>query len=74
MRDHDECAVLAELGQRLIDQLLAFDVDLARGFVQNQDFRIAEKRPGQRNALALAAAQPLTRLADTRRILFREAS
>ena len=65
---------LAEVGQRVVDQPLAFDVDLAGGLVQNQDFGVAQKRPGQGDPLPLAAAEPLAVGADDRLIAVWEAA
>ena len=66
VRDHDQRAVAAKLGERVVDQPLAVDVDLAGRFVEDQEFRVPQKRAGQGDPLPLAAAQPLAVRADDR--------
>ena len=44
--------------QHLLDRLLALQVDLAGGLVEDQDGRVAEDRPGQGDSLPLAAGEP----------------
>ena len=49
--------------QRVVDRLLGAGVDGAGGVVQDEDRRVGQDRPGQRDPLALAAGQrqpPLT--------------
>ena len=55
-----------ELLQHLVDQLLALQVDLAGGFVEDQDRRVAEDRPGQGDPLPLAAGEAAAHRADDR--------
>ena len=66
VRDHERGAVAGEFFEHLEDELLAFDVDLAGGFVEQQDFGIAEDRAGERDALPLAAGEAAAAGADER--------
>ena len=50
-------AALAEFFQRILHQPLAFVVQRAGGFVQNQDGRIFQEHPGNGDALLLPAGQ-----------------
>ena len=63
MIDHRR-AVANELLQHLVNELFAFQVDLAGGLVQDQDGRIAQDGPRQRDSLPLSARQPTASLAD----------
>ena len=63
MCNHDVGASAHEALQRILDQELAFAVERAGGFVEDQNARIAEERARDRDALALAAGKfrtPLT--------------
>ena len=53
-----------KLFEHFEDELFAFDIDLARGFVEEQDFRVAENGAGKRDALALAAGEAAAAGAD----------
>jgi len=44
-----------------LDLLLGFGIDRTRGLVEDEDSRIAEKRPGNADALPLAAREPAPR-------------
>ena len=55
--DDDRGPVARELFQHFVDQLLALQIDLAGSFVQDQDRRIAQDGPGQRDPLALATGE-----------------
>ena len=66
VRDHDHRPAAADFGQRVVDQAFAIDVDLARGFVENQNFGISQDGAGQGDPLPLAAAQALAVRADDR--------
>ena len=55
--DDDRGPVTRKLFQHLVDQLLALQIDLAGRFVQDQNRRIAQDGPGQRDALALSAGE-----------------
>ena len=48
--------------QHALNQLLALQVHLAGGLVEDQDRRIAEDRPGQGNPLPLPAREPAPQL------------
>jgi hypothetical protein len=50
--------------EHAMNHLLAFEIDLARGLVENQNCRIAQDGPSQRDALALAAGKFAAALAD----------
>ena len=52
------------------NELLALDVDLAGGFVEEQDFGIAEDRAGERNALPLTAGEAAAAGADEGLVAF----
>ena len=66
VRDHERGAVAGEFFEHLEDELLAFDVDLAGGFVEEQDFGVAEDGAGERDALPLAAGEAAAAGADER--------
>ncbi len=50
--------------ERLLHQPLRFGVERARRLVEQQDRRVLEDGPGERQALALAARQPQAAVAD----------
>ena len=54
-----------------LHQHLRFRVQMRRGFVQNQDRRVLQQRPRDRQPLPLAAAQFLPALADDGVVAFR---
>ena len=64
MGDDDGRSVANELFQHLVDQLLALQVDLARGLVEDQQGRIAQDRPGQGNSLPLPTGKEAAAWAD----------
>src|SRR5262249_26772351 len=66
MGDHKGRAVLRKGLQRGADFVLAVTVDLAHRFVENQDRRLAQNRPGDRDALLLPAGKAHAVLADAR--------
>jgi len=47
MRDHHRGATFDEFGKRFVDQLFAFWVNLAGGFVQDQDVGVFKDRAGK---------------------------
>ncbi len=55
--DGDRRAAAGERLERLLDRLLALGVDAAGGFVEDQDRRIVQDRPGDREPLPLAAGE-----------------
>ena len=57
----------------LADQHLVLDIHGARGLVEDQDRRVAEHDACQRDALALAAREPISALADHRVVALRQA-
>src|SRR4051812_26450345 len=59
MGDHDQRTIFTEFGKRLMNQPLALDVDLAGGFVENEDFRVAKERARQSDPLALTPTESL---------------
>ena len=58
--------------QRILNQSFRFAVQAAGGFIQYQDARILEDHACQRDALLLAAAQPIAALADDRIVPIRQ--
>ena len=66
MRDDDGRAVADELFQHFVDQLLAFQIDLARRLVQNQQAGIPQDRPGQGDPLPLTPREQAAARADDR--------
>ena len=50
--------------ERLLHQPLAFGVERAGRFVEQQDRRVAQQRAGDRDALALAARKPRAGIAE----------
>ena len=59
-------------GHRRLNELLAFRVEVARGLVENQDLRRRQDRPGNGQALLLAAGELDAALADEGLVLFRQ--
>src|SRR6476620_4988737 len=66
MGDHQCRAPANELLEGFVDEFFAFEVDLARGFVENQEFGVAEDRAGEQNSLPLTAREAAAALADDR--------
>ena len=64
MRNDDRSATADKPLQRLVDQPLAHQIDLAGRLVEDQDFGIAQNGPGERNPLALTARQGSPSLPD----------
>jgi hypothetical protein len=54
MRDHEGGAAGEERAKRALDLALGTDVDRRGGLVEDQDARVGEKRPRERDELALA--------------------
>jgi hypothetical protein len=59
-------AALEEPLDGVVDLLLALRVDLAGGFVEDEDRGVTQDRPGDREALLLPAGQRRAMLADLR--------
>lgn len=72
VRDHQHGAAPAQSGQGVLHQRLILGIDAGRGFVQQQDRRVLEQRPGNRQALALSARQPRAALTDAGLIAVRQ--
>ena len=53
--DHDGGAVLAEMVDRLLHRFFGFRIERRGGLVEQDDRRVLDQRPGDRDALALAA-------------------
>src|SRR5262245_18430215 len=66
MRYHKSRAIGPQLGHRRLDELLAFGVEVAGGFVGNQNRRMGQNRAGDADALRLPAAELHTALSDQR--------
>ena len=64
VRDHDAGAAEHQILQRLLNQPLGRRVDARGRFIQNQDRRILQQRPRNREPLFLADAQLHPALAD----------
>ncbi len=62
--DDQRRAAFGELGERLLDQPLGFRIERARGLVEQQQRRIHQDRARKREALALAARQLQSAIAD----------
>ena len=64
MRDHDDGFVREQTGKRLLHHGLVLDVQARRGLVQKDNGSILEQRTSNGDALALAAGELGTVLAD----------
>ena len=64
MRDDERRAVPHQVRQRLLHQPLGFGVERRGRLVEDQDRRVLQERPRDRQPLPLAARQPLAALAD----------
>src|SRR3989441_3198604 len=64
--DHDGCRALDHAVDRPMHQALRLAVERARGFVQDQDRGVRDDRAGDRDALALAAREANSPIADHR--------
>ncbi|MNP21554.1 hypothetical protein D3C76_1141770 [compost metagenome] len=64
MGDHQGGASLHDVIQGCLDVPLGFGVEGRSGFVENQQRRILEQRPGNRQTLALATGEQHAVLAD----------
>src|ERR1035438_9839880 len=73
VRDDDDGAVLHQVGQRLLYQHFALRVQVAGGFVQDQDGRVLQQGARDGEALALAAGKLDAAVANHSLIAFREA-
>ena len=64
MRDDDAGGVGEHAAQRLLDELLGVHVERGQGVVEHEDPRPRQHRPGEREALPLAAGERHALLAD----------
>ena len=64
MGNHDDGLVMCQLGDGLHQLFFIFRVNIGRGLVQNDDRRVLHNRPGDGNALPLAAGERCTTLTD----------
>src|SRR5437660_8203873 len=70
VRDDEDGAVRHQPVDGLLHQPLRFGIQRARRLVENQNRRIAQQRPRDRDALALAAAEPRAAFAGQRAVAF----
>src|SRR5687767_14300412 len=66
MRDDERSSPAHQTFEALMDQTLALAVEVAGGFVENEDPGIGQERPGNCQPLPLPAAEPHAALADER--------
>src|SRR5690606_27512507 len=66
VRDHEDRPAGEQLLRSLLDQLLGLAVQRARRLVEDQDRRIAQHRPGDRDSLALTTREARASLAEDR--------
>src|SRR5262249_59577168 len=64
MRDDEGRAAFHHLGQRRLDSGLGQRVERARRLVENEDWRILEQRPRDRQTLALSAGEQASAFTD----------
>ena len=64
--DHKTGAALHQSLHAALDQPLGFGVEIAGGFIENQDARVGQDRPGDGDSLALPAGEFHAALADQR--------
>ena len=64
MRDHDDQAVVGDLGEQVHDLHTGLGVERARGFVGQQDLGIVDERAGYGDALHLTAGKLARLLVD----------
>src|ERR1022692_3849921 len=69
MRNHKGGSSGEQIGHRSLDELLAFRVEVAGGFVEDQDLRRRENRPGDGEPLLLPAGEFDAALAHERFVL-----
>src|SRR4051794_34429821 len=72
MRDHEGRAAAEKFGERSLNELFAFGVEIARGFVEDEDLRISEDGSRDAEALALPAGEFEPALADDRVVTLRK--
>ena len=74
VRDDERRAALAQAPQAVLDHRLALAVEARRGLVEDEDARVGEDGPRDRDALALAAGELDAALADHRVVALLEAA
>src|SRR5215211_2653501 len=74
MGDDDARPAREQRGQGLLDDRLRAGVYVARRLVQDEDPRVRQDRPGEREQLALALAERPSTLAQNRVVAFRKSS
>ena len=72
VRDDEHGAAPDQPVDRFLHEALGLHVERARGLVEDEDRRIAQQRPRDRDALALPAAEPGAALAQQRVVALRE--
>ncbi len=55
MRDDERCAAVHEPPQRIVDEVLRLGIQSRSGLVENENWRVLQKRARNRYPLALAA-------------------
>src|SRR5690349_4326692 len=72
MGDDERRAAVHERLKARLDQSFRFTIQVARGFVENKDFRIGQQGTRDGYALALPTRELYASLADDGFVLFRE--
>ena len=72
MRDREDRAIGDQAIQGLLDLVLGLRVDAAGRLVEDQDARVVEDRPGNRDSLTLAPAERMPPLAHDGVVAVRE--
>ena len=72
VRDDKRSPVHHQFRQRILDEQLGLGVERRRGLVEHQNRGVLQQRPRNRQALPLAARQPLPALADHRVVSVRQ--
>jgi hypothetical protein len=72
MRDYEHRAPGRDAPHIFLDDPLAFVIEGARGFVENEDARVADQRAGDGDALTLTARQRCAALADNSVVTVRQ--
>ena len=73
VRDEDHGSASADAPHIGLDRGFAFIVQSGRGFVEDQNARVADQGPGDRNPLSLSPGQRSAALSDHRCVAFRKA-
>jgi len=66
VRDHDARPPFHQRSERRLDQRLRFRIEIRGRFVEDQDARIFQNHPGNRDALLFAPAEAIPTLSDDR--------